>query len=339
MADKVPANVQRVLGAISGSAAGAGRVFKADALRRSEAKNILTPEHLGGEAVVQALVTTLGGQIRPITTDDLRQFRRIVGQLKAKATKNAIRGGITPAQTIKLSAKDDIRRAQDQIKTAVLAGGNKGMLRFVTNAGPDSDVAHHHVHVELTSWSAAASSPRKPKELAKWVANQACKFNCDCGRHTYWYRYIATIGGWNQGRDETGFPKIRNPKLQGVACKHVLKVMRELMSNTHIHAQIAKMIEKGAAVVVRQADAKAMAKPQARRVIESPAASARAARLSIALSKGLAGKRPAELVAAKTREAATRAMERQVARLKQMGMLPKEIAELVAAMAKAMEKS
>lgn len=334
-----PKNIAGVLNALSGAAANAKTAFKAEALHRSQAKNILTPEMVGGETMVHALMTTLGGVIRPITSEDLRKFRQTVGQLKAKVTKNAMRGGIRPKQAIQFSGKDDIERANKQIHTAVLAGGSKGVLRFVTNAGPDSKVSKHHVHVELGSWSAATASPRKPKELAKWVANEPVRYTCDCERHRYWFRYIATIGGWNLGREEGGFPKIRNPKLQGVACKHALRVMRELMGGTHIHAQIAKMIESGKSVVVKKADAEAMAKSQSRNLKTiTPAKAARAASLAIKLTKaGLTTKKPeAQRKAeakANSKEAAQKAMDQQIAKFKTMGLSAKDIKDMLAAMA------
>jgi hypothetical protein len=34
------------------------------------------------------------------------------------------------------------------------------------------------------------------------------------------------VAGTTLGRIEPGFPKIRNPQLQGVACKHILRVMQ-----------------------------------------------------------------------------------------------------------------
>jgi DNA-binding transcriptional regulator YhcF (GntR family)/uncharacterized protein YdeI (BOF family) len=334
-----PKNIAGVLNALSGAAVNAKNAFKAEALHRSQAKTILTPEMVGGETMVHALMTTLGGVIRPITSDDLRQFRRTVGQLKAKVTKNAIRGGIRPKQAIQLSGKGDIERANKQIHTAVLAGGNKGVLRFITNAGPESKVSKHHVHVELGSWAAATASPRKPKELAKWVANEPLRFDCDCERHRYWFRYIATIGSWNYGRDEPGFPKIRNPKLQGVACKHVLRVMRELTGGVHIYNQIAKMIESGKSVVVKRADAEAMAKSQSRNIKTiTPAKSARAAGLAIKLTKaGLTTKKPEAQRKATTKEAAQRAMDQQIAKFKAMGLKASDIKEMLSAMAAALK--
>ncbi|PAM62177.1 hypothetical protein CEJ56_19960, partial [Acinetobacter baumannii] len=55
------------------------------------------------------------------------------------------------------------------------------------------------------------------------LAKGKMRVQWDCERHTCWYRYMATIGGYNLGRDEGGFPEIRSPHLSGVACKHVVR--------------------------------------------------------------------------------------------------------------------
>lgn len=341
MPDKKPAgrNVEGLLAAISGAAGQSKTAFKNEALQRSRATNILTPEMVGGETMAHALMTTLGGVIRPITTEDLRQFRRNVGALKSKVTKNAMRGGIKPKQGIQFSAKDDIERANKQIFSAVLAGGSKGVLRFVTNAGPDSKRSSHNVNVELTTWGAATASPRKPIELARWAANEPVRYDCTCERHRYWYRYIATIGGWNYGRDEAGFPKIKNPRLQGVACKHVLRVMRELMGNTMIHAKIAKMIESGKSLVVKRQDAKAMIESQKKNIKKiTPAKTARMIKISVKLTKQLATKKPEVQRRAEEREGAAGAFKSaiaaQIAKLKNLGMKDDEIKQMLAAVSK-----
>ena len=54
---------------------------------------------------------------------------------------------------------------------------------------------------------------------------------CPCGRHQYWYRYMASLGGYGLKPIETGYPKIRNRNLTGCCCKHVLRVLTELKSN------------------------------------------------------------------------------------------------------------
>lgn len=341
MPNKKPAgrNVEGLLAAISGAAGKSKAAFKNEALQRSRASNILTPEMVGGETMAHALMTTLGGVIRPITTEDLRQFRRNVGALKSKVTKNAMRGGIKPKQSIKFSAKDDIDRANKQIFSAALAGGSNGVLRFVTNAGPDSKRSSHNVNVELTSWGAATASPRKPIELARWAANEPVRYDCTCERHRYWYRYIATIGGWNYGRDEAGFPKIKNPRLQGVACKHVLRVMRELMGNTVIHGKIAKMIESGKSLVVKRQDAKAMIEGQKKNIKKiTPAKTARMVKISISLTKKLASKKPDAQRRAEDRgnekSSIKSAMATQIAKLKSLGMKDEDIKNMLAELAK-----
>ncbi len=75
------------------------------------------------------------------------------------------------------------------------------------------------------NYSAALGNPRPSAKVSYYLTKSYLKFDCDCGRHRFWYRYISTIGGFNAGRDETGFPKIRNPQLTGVACKHVLRTL------------------------------------------------------------------------------------------------------------------
>jgi hypothetical protein len=101
------------------------------------------------------------------------------------------------------------------------------------------------------------------------------KFECDCGRHRYWFRYIATIGGYNAGRPETGYPKIRNPKLFGVACKHVLRVMSDIESGGATLAFLTRLMDKAkasddarAAVRQRQEEAEKIAQNQSRRSAE-----------------------------------------------------------------------
>ena len=79
-----------------------------------------------------------------------------------------------------------------------------------------------------------AKDRKDPKQTANWLRKQKLAFDCDCGRHRYWFRYISTIGNFNAGRKELGFPKIRNSNLLGVACKHVLRVMSEVESSTSV---------------------------------------------------------------------------------------------------------
>lgn len=89
-----------------------------------------------------------------------------------------------------------------------------------------------------------AKDRKSPKQVANWLRKQKLSFDCDCGRHRYFLRYVATIGGFAAGGRNGGFPKIRNPGLKGVACKHVLRVMTEIESSNAVLHFLEKYMEK-----------------------------------------------------------------------------------------------
>ena len=253
---------------VRGTAKEAAEVRKFDANRRAQATNILNPADVKGDYDTERLLmTTLGGNVRPITKQDLEAFK-----VNAKTLGKSFRKGLTAQQVINLSLSIDRARANKQIHMATPAGLNKGVIRFVTNAAKGSNVTRHHVTVELVNYAAAVAMPSDPKKLSTLlVKDSPVKFDCDCGRHTFWFRYIATLGGYNAGRPETAYPKIRNPELTGIACKHVLRVMHELLSNMAIRGLVAKIVERGQSGELRQSSvvtqdkAKQIAKMQAAR--------------------------------------------------------------------------
>lgn len=220
--------------------------YLGDVATRERATNILNPNEVSGEYDAgRMLSTTLGGQLRMLTHEDLHAFRANV-----KTIGKRYRGGITAKSVIDMSLPGDRDRANTQIRTAVPVQSLGGLVHFLTNAGPDSEVTRHHIKVDFLNWSAAVSSPSKPADMAKLMATGPLKFDCDCERHRYFFRYIATVGQYNAGRNETGYPKIRNPGLAGVACKHVLRVMQQL-SQPAIRIRLADMIVKARGEVQR----------------------------------------------------------------------------------------
>ena len=261
------------VGRLHGTATEAAKRFAADtAQRRAAAEHpasiILNVKDVQGEYDGgRALETTLGGVRRIITTDDLTAFRRNVQTLQ-----KSFKGGILARKVLDMSLPVDRERAGEQIRYAVPVSAKNGAVRFVTSAGPDSDVTRHHVNVEFMSFGAAAAAGRgDAKKMANWLRKEPLKFDCDCGRHRYWFRYISTIGSFNAGRPETGFPKIRNPQLHGVACKHVLRVMAEIESSGVVLGFLTKLLDKArsaddakASHKTSQAEADDMAKKQAR---------------------------------------------------------------------------
>lgn len=52
------------------------------------------------------------------------------------------------------------------------------------------------------------------------------QISCTCPAYLYYgYKYILTQIDTNEADDEHRFPKIKNPKLQGVMCKHCYKAI------------------------------------------------------------------------------------------------------------------
>lgn len=207
--------------------------------RQAAADRLLTTDILARKDIDAArlLFTTMGGQLRPITLDDLRVFTA-----SAKKLGKRFKGGITAQGVINASLKEDRERSNAQIRTAVVVRAKGGKLEFITNAGPDSEEVRYHVNVEFPAFNAAAATPRKAALLARDMLDGPLKFECSCKRFRFFYRYIATVGGFVSGRREESFPKITNPSLSGIACKHALRVMHAVQKDANVRNQATKMI-------------------------------------------------------------------------------------------------
>ncbi len=329
------------LGKLSGSAGEAKARAAEEKAERLAAPRILRPGEIQGDYdASRLLMTTLGGEIRPLTSDDLAAFRRNVGTAQRR-----FKGGIRARQVLDMSLQDDRDRAQSQIRHAVPASASDGRVRFVTNAGPESKVSRHHVTVEFMSFGAAVSAGTKtPLQAANWLRKQPLKFDCDCGRHTYWYRYISTIGSFNAGRAETGFPKLRNPNLHGVGCKHVLRVMAEVESAGTVALFLSKVIARARAnddgrATLRQtqkdAEAQLAANKRARdiKTTADRQKAAAAARERRGMARAAASTpKPKKQTAATRRMASAGGLNKaQLAMLAKMGLTESQIAAITAA--------
>lgn len=164
-----------------------------------------------------------------LTDENLITFAKNIEQAASRFA-----GGITPQQVINWSLPIDRERATKQIHLAVPMTRKAGLVKFMTNAGPDSKDTHHYVQVELLGFGKALSGAREKgiMSVKKYIVEQGIRFTCDCGRHRYYYNYIAGLGNYHLGAKETRYPFIRNEKLSGLACKHVLRVMQWLTSPT-----------------------------------------------------------------------------------------------------------
>lgn len=200
---------------------------------------LLGPDALAGDyEPARRLYTTLGGDgPRVITEADLKAFKRAADKLGKK-----FKGGITARQAIALSLDDRRDRARGEIAYAIPLENRGARFHFITNTGPNSKVARRNVYIELLTLPTAVATAAKAADLAKRVAAAPLKFDCDCEDHRFRFRYIATVGGFNAGRPETGFPKITSPTLKGIACKHVLRVLQALGTVT-VQRRLAEAIE------------------------------------------------------------------------------------------------
>jgi hypothetical protein len=255
------------------------RAQAADLASRQAATTILSPEAVSGKvAPSKVLMTTLGGEARPITADDLRRFRARITEVG----KN-LRAGITPREALAMSRPIDLKRSRDEIKSAVPVLMRGAVLRLATDSGPASKVARHIFEVEFSQFAAAVARPATIQQAAAWLLSDTpIKFTCDCPAHTFWLRYIASIGGWAYGRQETGYPKIRNPALAGCLCKHGVRAV-SMLDSLLVRRHVAQAIEKARAALDRpgmpgvitvrasQADAdRATARKTARRIVVRP---------------------------------------------------------------------
>lgn len=236
---------------------------------RALSPNLLLPADVRGEYdASRVLMTTLGGEIRPLTTEDLQTFRDNIATVGRHYKK-----GLTAQKIINLSRDIDRERANREIHYAIPSSANRGTVRFITNASEQSEVLRHFTVVELMGYDAAVASPEEPSALAsRLVKESPLRIWCDCGRYRYYYGFITTIGGCNAVVSENAFPKIRNPHLTGIACKHLLRTLSELQRSNSIRSIIAKMIAREQAAetaransIVDKETAKKLARQQARK--------------------------------------------------------------------------
>jgi len=291
---------------------------------------ILSPHDVQGHYNVQRLLhTTLGGTKRALTLADLAAFQRNIA-----AVQRRYRHGITARQVLDLSTAIDRQRANQQIHSCVIVAAQGDMLRFLTNAGPDSDDSHHHVSVRFLGLTAHMAGPNAAatRQSALAVRNGALLIECDCGRWRYWYRYVATVGKYQAGRAETGFPKIRNPKLEGVACKHLLRVCAEIEKSPQVLNYLIRLIDKA-----RREDApnvrlkttqtqaqKQLAKPGRIRDVEASRRARIKAKQSQRLQRHASNKKTANTLAPLPSAAA-------LALGKTMNLTPAQVSQLIAA--------
>lgn len=226
--------------AASKALAEARRSFERDDAIRQATKKLLKPGDVAGDYdVSRSLETMLGGSKRPITIDDLKHFKRETDRVKQER-----KVGITAKGVIDLSLPIDRERASKEIRTAVPISAAGGVIKFMTNSGPESDRDRHYVTVDVRNFGAVAASAIKVERCGHELVKSPLGISCTCGRWRYWLAFVATAGGYNSGHREDGFPKVRNPGLVGVACKHVLRVMAVFSQSPQLKLYLSNLVQR-----------------------------------------------------------------------------------------------
>jgi hypothetical protein len=112
---------------------------------------------------------------------------------------------------------------------------------------PRRGLSHHLTNVKLLGLESALRTPLDkngtylPAVLN--AINGPVKVNCDCGRWRFWYRYKASVGGYAI-TEERGFPKVRNRRLTGSVCKHLVVTLNYLQQSKNLHTHLAARFSK-----------------------------------------------------------------------------------------------
>jgi len=173
------------------------------------------------------------------TKEDLKGFE--ANRAGARQQFNSSQAGITYAQLVAGSQQIDIKRANNRvddgsgIKRATPTTLKHNVLTVSVEASAASLDKHHRVKFRFEEWDQLIEEITDAKDSAAKIAKRLCagrvSFDCDCGRHQYWYRYIATAGNFALAPPkEYAYPKEKNPNLKGVACKHVIHAFTRLQS-------------------------------------------------------------------------------------------------------------
>lgn len=338
-------NPQIIIGAAKGLAE-AQRAFNSDNSQRTASKTLLKPDDVAGEYdISRQLVTTLSPDGRPVllTMAHLKQFAHVSKQRAAK-----LRKGVTAQAIIDLSGEMDRAKANNEIRTGVPISSKGGVVKFMTNASRGSDKARHYVTVEFLNYLPIVASAIKSDKTGIELAKSPLRISCDCGRWRYWLAYLATKAGYNSGHLEDAFPKIRNPELKGIACKHILRVAANIKQSPHMRGFLTQLVEKARADVVSKrsdvkvADARAAAEAMKReswrqrqvRTTETKQAEYSRNKERRALADAVKKAPTPKRAAAQSRRAKATADKAAATLAAQFGMTPEAVLALLAAQQK-----
>ena len=223
-------------------------VRRVNNMARKDAKGTLSPAMIerGIRSGSGAKTESASGE-HEFSADDLKRFRQ---KIKQTQKQYGSAKGAPVKQLIAESRALDVKRSNEQIRFARLYQVRGNLLKFLVPASGESGFdGNYQVRIRLEDWSDSMISGRAFGPATAAATSGRVSIDCQCGRHQYWYRYLAGVGGYAvTPPQEKDFPKIRNPELTGTACKHVLKVLQTLQSPT-VRRVLEKEMERQANAV------------------------------------------------------------------------------------------
>ena len=148
--------------------------------------------------------------------------------------------GVTIQNALDMSLDIDFQRMREDLSAAYIMGNSKGMMTFNVKASgkylqnkygvaSNKKATNHEVNISFDI-GGIKRAVEDGLSSADILYNTPIAFQCDCGRHTFWYRYIWTLMGASIGLQEKAFPSVRNRELKGLFCKHGIRAVL-LMKN------------------------------------------------------------------------------------------------------------
>lgn len=229
-------------------------IQRKNAQARAKASRTLTPKMLKKKSSADLAKLGRKADGTSFTYNDLVDIEKKRNSFEKRYNRKT--AGISFLEIMAGSREIDIKRANNQVNdgsgitSANLVIIKGGTLTFRVKASRKNGKDDHRVIIRLENWDdelVDATPTRKGYQTATSNAvRDRMSIQCSCGRHQYWYRYLATIGNYCVAPPkEFSPPKQRNPNFSGVACKHVLHVANKMNSPSWIN-QIALYMAKQA---------------------------------------------------------------------------------------------
>ena len=243
-AETIAVNTQKALAEIKAK-------FREADETRSRSNTLLLPNDiLDGQQdagkLYKYMTRQRDGTYRPVTLKDVIEFDARRTKLAKKWKKGIRARDIVDLASAVVSGqkRSALAKAKAQIHTVLPIANKGGEFKFATNTGPDSLDDRQYVSIKMLNFEAAVASASTPEAISKQVTEGPLAIGCSCGDFRFVYAFICTSGGFGLPQHrETAFPKIKNPQLSGVACKHIVKAASTLIQSPTLRNYVARVIK------------------------------------------------------------------------------------------------